>query len=270
MKAFFPTSVHEWEVSDESRAFSGEEIFGYMDGAGEIYRAYDFQELLTQRYVRPEEGEILVEIFDMGSARNAFGVFTYMQGRGPAVDVGQNGEYKNGLLCFWREKYFVCIMTDKENELAKKAILELGQTISEAIGEDGKRPDILGYLPEGEYLPNTLRYFIRNEILNIHYYVGEGNLLCLNDKTEGVLVRMKGDKSYLVLIEYPNREQADSAYSRFLTGYMPETREEGIVETKRGKWTACVGRSCFVLVVFDASSMERAKSSLETVKGRLP
>ena len=146
----------------------------------------------------------------------------------------------------------------------------MGQTISEAIGEDGEKPDILRYLPEGEYLPNTLRYFMRNEILNIHYYVGEGNLLCLNDKTEGILARMRGDKSYLVLIEYPDQEQADSAYSTFVAGYMPETGEEGVVETKPGKWTACAGRSCFVVVVFDASSREQAKRSLETVKGRLP
>jgi hypothetical protein len=270
MKAFLPSSIHEWKASDEAGVYSGDEIFGYMNGAGEIYRSYAFRTLLTQRYARPNEAEILAEIFDMGLSRNAYGVFTYMQGRGPAVDIGQNGEYKNGLLCFWRGRYFTCIMTDKESDLAKKAILGMGRFVSDAIGEDGDIPGILQYLPENECNPKTLRYFTKNEILNIHYYVGEGNLLRINEETEGILVRLKADKSYLLLIAYPGGERADSAYSSFVAGYMPDAQEEGVIEKKKGRWTACVAHNGFVAVVFDAQNKEHAKNALDDVIGRLP
>lgn len=270
MQSFLPSSIHQWQVSEPSRRYSGEEIFDYMNGAGEIYRAYDFIALLTQRYAASNQEEILVEIFDMGSPQNAFGVFTYMKGRGPAVQVGHDGEYKNGLLCFWRGKYFVCVMIEKENEPAKKAVLELGEMISDAIREGGERPAILRYLPEGEYLSHTLRYFTRHEILNIHFYVADGNVLHLNDETEGVLVRMKEDKSYLLLISYPDQEQADSAYADFVTQYMPDAREAGIVETENNKWTACARQKHFVVVVFNARTIDDAMQALEAVKSGLP
>ena len=270
MLAFLPSSIHQWQVSEPPRMYTGEEIFDYIDGAGEIYRAYNFKDLLTQRYAASNQKEILVEIFDMGSSRNAFGVFTYMQGRGPSVRIGQDGEYKNGLLCFWRGKYFVCVMIEKENELAKKAVLELGKMISAAIREDGERPAITHYLPEGEYLSHTLRYFIRHEILNIHFYVADGNVLHLNDETEGVLVRMKEDKSYLVLVSYPDQKHADSAYVDFVTQYMPDAREAGIVETENDKWTACARQKSFVAVVFDARTRDHAMNSLEAVERGLP
>jgi len=270
MQPLLPLSIHQWKAFGESRPYAGQEIFGYMDGAGEVYRAYDYRELLTQRYVHPSQGEILAEIFDMGSSRNAFGVFTYMQGRGPAVEIGQDGEYKNGLLCFWRGKYFVCVMTDNENEPAREAILELGVKVSEAIGQDGEKPEILHSLPKGRYLPNSLRYFRGKDILNTHYYLGEGNLLCLNEETEGVLVRLNEDRSYLLLVAYPDTEKADSACSTFVAGYMPDGANEGIVEKKPGKWTACVAEKRYVAVVFDVPDRERAVHSLESLKGRLP
>ena len=47
-----------------------------MNGAGEVYLAYGFQRLLVQRYARPNQEEILVEVFDMGYPRNAYGALT--------------------------------------------------------------------------------------------------------------------------------------------------------------------------------------------------
>jgi hypothetical protein len=270
MKTFLPPAIERWTMSEPSRLYSGRKIFDYMDGAGEVYLAYDFRDLLVQRYACPDQEEILVEIFDMGLSRNAFGIFSYMQGRGPSVAVGQEGEYKSGLLCFWKDQYFVCIQIEKENEQAKSALLELGKKISEAIHRNGDLPLIVSYLPEAEYQPATLRYFFRNEILNIHFYVADGNVLLLDGKTEAVLVRMKSDRSYLLLVEYPGRAQADSAYGNFLKVYMPDANEAGIVKTENNKWTACAKHTTFVAVVFDAPSREEARNHLAVIERRLP
>jgi hypothetical protein len=270
MQDLLPQSILQWRVSEPPRSYPGTRIFEYMDGAGEVYRAYDFKDLLVQRYACPNQEEILVEIFDMRSARNAFGVFTYMKGRGPAVPVGQDGEYKSGLLCFWKGKYFVYTMIDKENDEATKAVLKLGKAISDAIHETGERPPFLQLLPQGEYLPNTLRYFFTHEILNSHFYVADGNPLLLDGTTEGLLVRMKHDKSYLLLIGYPSRGQADSGYTSFLKQYMPRTLEQGIVKTANGKWTACMKQNTSIAIVFDAATRKEATRILNIVKRRLP
>ena len=270
IQKFLPQSVSEWSVSDSSRFYAGEEIFDYMDGAGEIYRSYNFQKLIVQRYTCPNQEEILVELFDMGSTRNAFGVYTYMQGRGTKVSVGQDGEYKLGLLCFWKDKYFVCIRIEKENSEASKAVFDLGEAIAHAIPTEGIRPTILKHLPINKYLEKSLRYFYRYEILNIHFYIADGNILHLNDSTEGVLVRMKKDSSHLLLTGYPNKEQTDSAYDSFLTHYMPDGKGAGIVKTENKKWTACAKEKNYIMIIFDAPTKEQAMISLDTFKRRLP
>jgi hypothetical protein len=270
MQKFIPPSIDCWKASDSSRIYTGEEIFDYMDGAGEIYRSYNFQKLLVQRYACPNQEEILIEVFDMGSARNAFGVYTYMQGRGTSVTIGQDGEYKMGLLCFWKDKYFICIRVEKENPQASKAIFDLGEKIARAIPTEGKRPDIVKHIPLNKYLEKSLRYFYRYEILNIHFYVADSNILNLNDSTEGVLVRSKKDSSYLLLAGYPNKEQTDSAYNSFLTHYMPDSKESGIVKTENEKWTTCTKEKNYFVIMFDVPTKEQAMISLETFKRRLP
>ena len=270
MQNLLPLSIHQWRIAEPPRSYPGTQIFDYMDGAGEVYRAYNFVDLIVQRYARPNQEEILVECFDMGLARNAFGVFTYMKGRGPAVSVGKEAEYKNGLLCFWKGKYFVYIKIENENAPARKALLELGTTISDAIHEDGERPAIIRCLPDGDYLPNTLRYFFTHEILNAQFTVAEGNPLLLNDQTEGVLVRMKRDKSYLLLVGYPDQKHADSAYSNFLTRSMPHAGKSATVKTENSRWTAWLKQNRYVVIIFDAATEEQGTQFLEKVRRRLP
>jgi len=269
LQKLLPTSVHEWNFAEPSRVYTGREIFKYMDGAGEVYLAYGFQRLLVQRYAHPNQEEILVEIFDMGLPRNAYGAFTNMQGRGPAVEIGQNGEYKSGLLTFWKGRHFVCVMIDRENDDAKRAVLEMGAMISEAIKEEGAIPGILQYLPIGEFSPESLRYFFRNEILNIHFYVADKNLFHLGDKTDAVLVRMKSNRSYLMLVQYDRSGNAQAAYEDFSTHYMPEAHGSGIVQTESGKWSACRKERNFLTAVFDAPTQSEAQKLLDTVQRRL-
>lgn len=270
MQNFLPSSIRQWHASEPPRSYPGTRIFEYMDGAGEVYRAYDFRDLIVQRYTRPNQEEILVELFDMGSSRNAFGVFTYMEGRGPGVQIGQDGEYKSGLLCFWRGKYFVYAKIENENEEATKAVLDLGRAISEAIRDDGERPALLRYLHRGDYLPGSLRFFFNHDILNAHYSIGDGNPLHLNNRTDGLLARLKGDKSYLLLIGYPTGDQTDSAYASFTEGTIPQTGDICSVKKANGKWTACMRRNTHLVIVCDASTKKRALSVLEQFRRRLP
>ena len=269
LQKLLPTSLYEWSFAEPSKTYTGREIFQYMDGAGEVYLAYGFQRLLVQRYARPNQEEILVEVFDMGFPRNAYGAFTNMQGRGPAVEFGQGGEYKSGLLNFWKGRYFVCVMIDREDNEAKKAVFGMVAMISEAITEQGSVPGIVGLLPPGEYLPETLRYFYRNEILNIHFYVADKNLFHLNETTDAVLVRVKNNKSYLLLIQYPGSVEADAAYAEFTTQYMPESHGSGAVQTENKKWTVCRQTGKSLAVVFDAPTQAEATKSLDTVQRRL-
>ena len=138
------------------------------------------------------------------------------------------------------------------------------------IKEEGPQPDILRFLPDGSYDPSTLRYFFRNEILIIHYYVADAKLFQLHEKTDAVLVRMTLDKSYLLLIQYPTSDEADSACIDFSRHYMAESGGKGMVQTENKKWTGCIKHKSFLVVVFDGGSQTQAQDLLELVRRRLP
>jgi len=270
MRTFLPDTVGAWKVLEPARLYTGKQIFEYMDGAGEVYLAYHFDTLLVQRYARPNQEEILVEIFDLGDERNAFGISTYMRGRGPAVRIGQDGEYKSGLLCFWRRRYYVCIRIEKEKPGGIAAVMQLGRVIAKALGSDGKRPRILGSLPPGVCRPASLRYFFRDEILRTHFTLPDGNLLQLTDSTECLLARLKDDGSYLLVVRYSDARGAESASRRFRTGYGADFKGGEIVKTDVGRWTAYRQKEKHLVMVFDASTKKRAQATLASVERRLP
>jgi hypothetical protein len=270
MKIFLPPAIGQWTISEAERLYSGDQIFHYMDGAGEVYLAYNFSDLLVQRYTAPDKSEILVEIFDMGSAKNAYGIYTYMQGRGPATDIGQDGEYKSGLLCFWKDKYFIGIKIEKEDTQAISAVMELGKNISDKIKDNGERPVILKYLPEEMFIKNSLRYFYRYEILNNHFYLAGENILNLGDSTECLLVRLKQDKSYILLLQYSDITKADTGYASFINHYMPDSRKTGAIETENNKWTLCRKNNNFIIIVFDTLTKSQGITSLDSIIRRLP
>lgn len=270
MQELLPATALSWKTAEPARFYSGREIFKYMNGAGEVYLAYGFHLLLTQRYARPGQEEILVEIFDMGFPRNAFGAFTNMQGRGPSVAIGQGGEYKSGLLSFWRGRFFVCVMIDNENDEAKAAVLEIGGRVSASIGEDGPPPDLVRHVPRDLVEPQSLRYLYRHEILNIHYYVADDNVFRLNESTDAVLARLKSDRSHLLLIRYANADKAAAAHAAFMTGYMPDAHGKDSIATENKKWTVCRVHGTYVLAVFDAVSQTEAQNLLTNLQKVLP
>jgi hypothetical protein len=262
-----PQTIHGWRTREPAQSYPGQKIYDYMDGAGEIYRAYSFRELVVQRYSQANQVDILVELFDMQSPPNAFGVFTYMLGRGPSVPVGQGGEYKSGLLTFWKGRFFVCVMIEEENEEAKNALLELGHGVAGAIGETGELPSLLSYLPAEEYLPASLRYFRRHDMLNIHYPLADENCLLLENGADGVLVRMKVDRSYLLLVGYPNNNHADRAFRLFCDRFVPDRKPRKSAE---GKWMSCVKKGRYLSIVLEASTESSAHHVQDLMTRRLP
>jgi hypothetical protein len=258
--------------------YTREAIYKYMDGAGELYREYDYRELFVRRLLKAGEPPIIVELFDMGSDVNAFGVFSHSRD-GPEAGIGQDSDYRAGLLCFWKGRFFTCIRAENETPDAKKAVLELGAGIAAAIKETGQCPRLLNALPTEGLIAENVRYFHKHTCLNYHYFVSDDNILNLGPETEAVLApyRQPGGRYYLLLVKYPTHEAAkvalDSFQQRYLSPaekhYIPGGREWGLARTENGKWAGAKRAWAFIAVVFDAASEELAEARLQTVAASL-
>jgi len=66
----------------------------------------------------------LIDIFDMGSSKDAFGVLTH-DTDGDSIAADQDARYCHGWLSFWQQRYFVSIYMEEENPAAEQAVKEM-------------------------------------------------------------------------------------------------------------------------------------------------
>jgi len=258
-----PSDVSGWNAT-EVEVFDPETIFDYINGAGEVYRSYNFRRVLARRFEKPGAPDLVVDLFDMGSPVDALGVFTHDL-EGEDASVGQGSTYKGGLLSFWKDRYFASIYAEAENEESRAAVLDLGRRIASAIPDEAPRPAIMDVLPEKGLDTATVRLFRTHHVLNYHFFVADGNLLDLGPETSAVLGSYPAGLRILA-IAYPSADAALEAFQKFREIYMPDASDAGIARTEDGRTTALRSSGRGLVVVFGAASesdaAERAAESL--------
>lgn len=224
-----PSQVIGWQKADQSRIYDPESIFSYIDGHAEVYLAYGMRGCLAERYIGPEgQPDFILDIFEMTSPADAFGVFTH-DTEGEDVDIGRGSRYRYGWLSFWQGSSFVSIVTEGETELADRAALELGRQVAALLPAEGEPPAILEALPEADLEPRSIRYLHHPQILNTHLPVDPENLLDLGMDTEAVLgtYRRTSDRAHVLIVDYPDEQRAEVVEKRVLESLSTHTDQDG-------------------------------------------
>ncbi len=272
MKKLLPKEISAYKSEGNDEFYDRQTTFRYMDGAAELYRSFAFKYLLVRRYLKVSASVIIVELFDMGSAEEAFGIFTFETG-GEDLGVGQGSDYGGGLLRFWKGKFFVNVYAEQEAPSTKQDVLEIGQSIARSLGREGLKPKLIHYLPEEGLSERSIRYFHLHQGLNSHYFVSHQNILRLGEKTNAVLASyllpQTTDKTFLLLIQYPTKKLAGEALQSFVKVYMPDASTSKTIKTENGRWAAAQSHQEYVLVVFDAPNKENAEELVQAAEKRL-
>lgn len=266
LSAALPSQIGIWTAEPKDRIYDTETIFSYIDGAGEVYRAYNMRNCLSRRYTSPNAPAIVLDIFDMGTSEDAFGVFTHDRD-GRAVDVGQGALYRPGWLSFWKGRFFVSIYIEKETEAAKEAISDLSRVVASLIKDQGPKPGLLLKLPPEGLQSRSIRYLHHHTLLNYHFYLADENILNLGQHTDAVLAvyQRSGKRAHLLLVFYPNVEKAAEAHKTLLRHYLPEAKSTGAVLLEDGKWSATGLKNKFLTVVLEADTRRLAENLLREV-----
>jgi len=264
-----PEKVMTWSKAEEDRVYDGQTIFDYIDGAGEVYRAYNMRTCLSRRYVAPEGPVIILDLFEMASSYDAFGVFTH-DPDGDELAIGQGAVYRSGWLGFWKDRFFVSLYADEDTEAAKQALLELAGKVASLIKKQGPKPQILSRLPKKGLQARSVRYFHDHPVLNRHYFISAENILRLGGQTEAVLsaYQFKDGAAQILLVKYPDAEKAKEACSSFLKHYLPDADPSGTAKLENNKWCGASVKGPWVAVVLEADSREIAKDLLGGLIGK--
>ena len=181
-----PDKVDRWSRVEPPATYSPKTLSDYIDGGAELYLSYNFKGALAVKYRDASENEIAVDVFDMGSSYDAFGVFAHTR-ETIAEDFGQGSEYAAGLLTFWKGRFYVSVLAYPETAASKNAVTALGQAIAGAIKEEGPVPPILALLPQEDLQPESVRYFHHYIWLNSFTFVSNENVLDIGADTPATL-----------------------------------------------------------------------------------
>jgi hypothetical protein len=265
MQQLVPGEMMGWKAQSMTEEYDRETIFDYINGAGEVYLSYGFQKVTVTRFAKPDAPEISVEIFDMNTTEDAYGVFSHAR-EGEETDIGQGYEYRGSLLCFWKAQYFICVLAEKETPESRDAVFALSREIDAKIPVSGGKPEIVSFLPQENLESGGVRFFHIYPSLNYHYFLAEDNILNLGLDTRATLGRYQPGGAYLLCIRYPTPEQAGVAGGKFIESYIPEAKETGAMQIEEGKWVAISVEQEYIIISLDATSEDDARNLINQCK----
>lgn len=245
-KPALPKTVGLWTRPDSPRMVNADNIFDYMDGAGELYIGYCFDHLESYEYEAKSQKNILVELYLMKTSDDAFGLLSLDWG-GESIDLSPSSLdktasresqwpralYGEGLLRIWSDNIYARIMAYQETAESRKAVLTLGRAVVKGR-YNPPSPELLKHLrgsfqPDWELRTDGIAYFRSYLVLNSLYYLSQENILDLDLETEAVTAPYENKESSqglknvrLLMVRYPDPDRAGEALLHFHRVYLPD------------------------------------------------
>lgn len=262
-----PRAIGGWTASGPDRVFTPETLAKYDGGIGRLALDYDVRSLVVRDYAAPGLPALRAELYETGSAADAFGLHSH-DAAGEPVPVGQDGIYSGGRLRFWKDRFYARVSVAAEIYEAKAVLQGLGLRIAAAVPREGRRPRLPDALPGPGLDKSEIRWFRRQSTLAAYYYIADEDLLGLSDRTEAVLAtyRTGADAFLLLLARYPSGSEADRIFRGLGDSFFFEKIAPGadrhIEEIEPRSFTAALRRGATLALVLDAPTREAAWSLL--------
>ncbi|RPI23350.1 MAG: hypothetical protein EHM70_22625 [Chloroflexota bacterium] len=224
----FPTSGSQtgWTVYENLATYNRDNLFNLVDGQAESFFVYGFEQVTVQRYQK-EETHLNLEIWQLATPADAFGLFS--AGRtGEPASIGVEGNTDPGRrLAFWQNRYFVSLTADQQ--LPDEELWAFGRAVSGALPAGGETPGVVASLPAGNKVERSEIFFHEEMSVQMEVWLGGENLLGLSQQTNAVLARYEfGEQTVrLMLVEYPAAGEANDALAVLQSGKVEDILASG-------------------------------------------
>ncbi|MDR2764262.1 MAG: hypothetical protein LBB90_04455 [Tannerella sp.] len=255
---FIPEQYDTYTVS-EWMDYEGEALYDYINGGAELYLSYGLVGMTGCKYNGEGLPQITVEIYEMTSSLNAFGVYTQSRDK-EEYDFGQGSQSFNDFILFWKDKYYVIITAQKATPESTKTIRQIASLIDNAIPKTGSKPDIVDALPEKDLVPGGYLYFHHYIWLNACLFIADYNIVNITDQTHAMLARYGNADSryYLLVIDYPDTPSAETAFIRLRDKFAPESTDmRPVLQLEDQTWFSTWMQGKRLWAVFSGHSPEQ-------------
>ncbi len=150
----------DWIVEFAPETYTPDNLHEYINGEAELYKKYDMVGMATASYRHKNNPNLTftVDIYDMGTALNAFGIYSYY--RRPDMtfaDIGEQAIISEVSVRFWKGQYFVNMVGGAVDTSIAKALPQWAATIADGITAL-PHPEELSLLDFENQIPNSLTY----------------------------------------------------------------------------------------------------------------
>ena len=241
----------------ERLEYNADNLFDYINGGAEMYLSYGFTGMKGRIYAADNLPDVTVEVYEMTEAKNALGVFTQVRDKEEDT-YGQGSLSYSDATVFWKDRYYTAVSTSKITPESEEAVRFLASAVDKAIPGEGKIPAIIGCLPEKDLAVAGYTYFHHYIWLNSYYFIADYNILNIDAQTDAVIAKYGApeQRSYLLMIEYPDDASAQKAYGQMKERYAPETETEVVVRLENNTWFALWLKGNRVGSIFNGSTRE--------------
>jgi len=219
-----------WRQAGQTRVFTGNGLYGHIDGGAEIFFEFGFEELTVQRYSLGRDA-MEVELYRMTDAAAALGI--YLQRCGNRCEAP--GTYPGfptyttigrAQVMFVQDRLLAIATQDGVSGSGAKAMRELASRLTKRLPPDNP-PAPAAALPPG-WIPGSLRLIRGPLALQAIVTLGDGDVLRLG----GLLTAAAADYAdvpgqtahTLVVVDYPDQAAARAAFHHLRAGLDAEIK----------------------------------------------
>ncbi|RKU11185.1 hypothetical protein C6503_18605 [Candidatus Poribacteria bacterium] len=238
-----------WGQSRAPSTYEGKTLYRDRATSPDLYYAYGFERQAEVEYETPRFGSkplILLEIFDMGTPENAFGIYHFhTYPRMKFEWVGSKAMLSGGYLRFSKGKYFVQIEGYEFATGIREGMITLAKAVAAQIKDPPPKPQILALLPNNKRIHGSTKLFRSNWTLSQVYSTLPTNVPQLTGTALGISAHYQNksdstnwmDAQIVFIIRFPDPATAESAYGLYrdtvdalIKGTVgPEKRTDGAV-----------------------------------------
>lgn len=197
-------------------------LFDYINGGAELFLAYGFLELMVVELAedRNHPNRATLEIYNMGTLENAFGVFKTEEGdQTYRLPGGAEGRLENGLLQFYKGKFYVKVFLPPQSEAYPKVVEKIGKTIEERIKGTFSKPAFLDLFPVTDRISGSENYTSK-DFLGQPFFKGMASAQFVQE-----------GKTYRIFLSVePNKEEAEKSFQAYREYLIRENAYQGDLE----------------------------------------
>jgi hypothetical protein len=162
-----------WSMVTEPEHYEADNLWEYINGQADFFIDYGFVRVDTAEYRNDQESSsVVLEIYRMGRAQEAFGIFAAERTRDDRpLEIGAGAYLGANVLGFWQAEQYVKLTSFDEGPAVEQALIGFAEEISSRIPNKGHELETLSLFPEKGRVEASERFIPKN-FLGQPYLIG--------------------------------------------------------------------------------------------------